>query len=257
MKSFPWFASRSNFLFLTGCAVVFLAGTSAAMAVHTVTLTSSNFSLGFGFGETFSPSWVAVSPSTPTTQGNFKFSATPVDTLASYYSGTAPGFPGRVLTDNGGYNDNGSNFLATISASWLGGLPADTVSEVPPNFQIKLNITQISIYGTAYLVPGSLGFKETGGGSQTLQAMPTTTSFGGLAIATNYAKLAWDPADSFVAGTNATRSFTLAFTGDARPVDGFEVFGNVQLLYDIPEPSTVVLVLAGIGFIVIRRRTIH
>jgi len=242
---------------LVACAAAASLFASTSMAVQTVSLTSSTFSLGYGFGDTFSPIWVASSPNTSTTQGNFSFSPTVVDTLSSYYSGTAPGFPNRVLTDGGGYSDDAPNFLATINASWLGGLPSDTVSEVPPNFRIKLNITGVSIYGTSYLSAGSLGFQETGGGSQTLQAMPITPNFAGLATASNYAQIVWDPVDALVAGTNTSRSFTLAHTGEARPVDGFEVFGNVQLLYDIPEPSAGMLALAGFGFVVIRRRPIR
>jgi hypothetical protein len=253
-------------LVVIGLLVSMLA--SAAMAVQTVTLTSSNFSFGFGASGTFDPNGIwttneTASVNTPTTIGNFSF--TPSLT-GNGGSGTGPAFVNRVLSSGGSQSEQPNATTSTVTAAWLGGLPSDTVSEVPVNFRLQLNITAISIYGIVFNASsGELGFTETTPGhaaSSPLTTLPAAAFPTDWNNHTKWTQAVWDPADYQVLGTNFSRSFSVVLdsigpSGNGGGGDGFEVFGNVQLLYDIPEPSAAMLALAGIGIVVIRRRAMR
>jgi hypothetical protein len=254
MKNSKWVCTLVSFI---------LAPLAPLEAAVTVTNTSANFSIGFGFTNVFMP-WNDSETSgsnTSTTQGGFTFVPT---VTSSLFSGTGPTFVGRVLGNGAGANEGASgdsiDWTATITASWTGGTPLD--AEPDPNFRIQLNITSLRIWGHAHFAFPSgttMAFSETTPGnagsspSITLNVAPTTTA---LTNAANYTQLVWDAGSYQVTGTNMTRTFVITpgGAGTDRALDGFEVFGNVLLLYDIPEPTALTLALAGIGLAVVRRR---
>ena len=249
--------------------------TSAATvpAVITVTNTSSSFSLGYGrqvtFGNTPWTTTESSSVNTPPgggqaggsvngvfTLGNFKFSNI-VNSIT--FSGAGPQFPNRVLTDGPNQNSGDSiTWTNTISVAWTDGTPGVT-PEIPTNARVRINITQLSIYAVACCgVTGAntnLMFSEITLGHET-NSPPlklNAVDFGGLNTASNYKQLVWDVPDYTVSGTNLTRTFVL--TGDADfAVDGFEILGNAQFFYGVPEPASLALFASGVAVLFWRRR---
>jgi hypothetical protein len=195
----------------------------AASASVTNTITSAPFSIGLGY--TSSQTWNDSETSaynTPTTQGNFSFVPTVVSRLNSA-SGVY--FTNRVITSqvgtDFGWSGNGgvanpstqSAYTNTITASWLGGIPADTLTnpEINPNFRIQLNITSLRLWVSNYDGTGNpFGFVEItpghGSSSPTITDSPTA---GGAQNAPTYTQLVWDPADFTESGMASTRSFVL------------------------------------------------
>jgi hypothetical protein len=211
------------------------------MGQVTRTLTSSNFSFGFGF--TDDPfGWTTAetdSTNTPTTQGDFSFEHT---VTGSNNSSGGCTFVNRVLTDQlpgeNGRSANGEGFLATFVGTYNGPTPADALPE--PNFRLTLNITNISMYVCAYdNTANPMAFAETtpdhaAASPGVNDPVPPNNA----TVVSNYSHLVWDPADFSVTGTTSTRLFTItAPTLVNVQMDGFEVLGNVQLTYDAVAPA--------------------
>jgi hypothetical protein len=134
-----------------------------------------------------------------------------------------------------------------ITAAYTGSVPTDAT-----NFQLELEITNVSVYGARYTgFAQSLAWNEVGGGASSPVALtsPTVTNTAGLQTASNYTHVAWNPSDSYVsvatALTPVTRTFNL---GNAEaPIDGLEVMGIVHLRYEtVPEPGTIALLATGL-----------
>ncbi len=225
-------------------------------------ITSAPFS--FGYGYTPSASWNTTETAgfnTPTSLGNFTF--TPTVTGGGFDS-TGPVFTGRVLGNGGGdyiatsiAYPGQAGVLASIAAAYTGPLPLDAAPV--PNYQIQLNISQVSIYGANYTGFGAstLAFTELTPGHTSNSPSIALPTFSPVNIASQMVKLVWDPADYAENGFTFTRSFGL-LAEDESPVDGFEVFGTVTLLYDAlppaPEPSSIVLLGLGTVVLSLRRR---
>jgi hypothetical protein len=244
--------SLSNFglcAFLAAVSLVFVP------VAHAGIITSADFSFGFGAYNSTGNAWNTAETSTnntPTTQGNFTFTPTvtgPVDTS------TGPTFIGRVLGTGYagavcGWEGTTTPWTATIVASWTGPTPLDAAPN--PNYQLMLEITQISIYGLKWNnnPTQTLKFHESTpgnvGDSPILNLKDCDNAFSYVIYPYNWNHLVWDPNDVAVAGTTSTRTFGLVASPVEAALEGFEVFGRVHLLYDtVPEPSTFVLLLCG------------
>jgi hypothetical protein len=172
---------------------------------------------------------------------------------------TGPVFTGRVLGNgnSAAISSWSRAFNVTVNGSWTGTTPIDAAPI--PNYQLSLNITSIRIYGNADLGDtGDLFFTETTPGHGSSSASASLPITGPQDSAGQYGQLTWDPADFNVAGTSSSRTFVLDFANDnpahGRFIDGFEVFGNLVLTYDlIPEPATVTFLGLG-GLLLLRRR---
>src|SRR5438128_1095334 len=97
--------NRTRSALMTAALVLVAAGAGQA---DTVTNTSSNFSLGYGY--TTDPAWTTTETSganTPTTQGSFSFTPT---VSGSFFSGNGPTFLSRVLAGaSGSANESGDS----------------------------------------------------------------------------------------------------------------------------------------------------
>lgn len=224
------------------------------------TIVSNDFTFGYGKNTVTSPSaWELQAPSSSTTQGLFTFAPSVSSTL---FSSGGPLFTNRVLTTTptSGYSGNSIQFVANLNFSYIGPVPVDAAPT--PNFQINLIITSISIYGVKYNTTdlATLAFSETTVGHLATSSAITLNNVASgpanLNNATQFKQLAWNPDDFFVTGTNGTRSFALITeAGGQRPIDGFEVFGRIELTYDtIPEPTTVTLGLVGLSAVWFSRK---
>jgi hypothetical protein len=224
-------------------------------------INSAPFSFGYGFNsETWNDSETSGS-NTLTTLGGFTFTPAVGGTKNS---NTGPTFGGRVLTDGG--NDQGgraATFTLDITGAYTGGTPGDAA--VDPDYQIKLHITQLSIFGASFYNSGdpntvALNFAETTpdhGASQASQVLPN--SGGSMHLAASYAQVVWDPADFFSAidTVTQTRSFILQSSDSTwENLEGLEIFGYVELSYiAIPEPTGLSLAgMAFLGLAALRRR---
>lgn len=226
-------------------------------------ITSAPFS--FGYGYTPAASWNTSETSgfnTPTVQGNFTFTPT---LSGGGFDSTGPVFTGRVLGTGGGDYIATSiaypgvpGLLASIAAAYTG--PAPINAAPVPNYQIQLNISQVSIYGANYF-PGfsasTLAFTELTPGHTSNSPAISLNNDAPIYKPSQVTQLVWDPADYNENGFTFTRSFGL-LAEDESPVDGFEVFGTVTLLYDAvvpaPEPSSLMLLGLGTVALSLRRR---
>ena len=269
------YAGRRAFLRGTCGLLALLASAAPAPAVYTVTNTSSSFSLGYGeIGNLgFWHAWRTDESSGVNTPsgapqaggslngtwsfGNFAFSNI-VGSVS--FSGAGPQFPNRVLTD-GPNKVSGETFswTNTIAVTWTDGTPG-VVPEIPTNARVRINITQLSIYAVACCegftaANTNLMFSEITLGHETNSPPLTLNAVGFTEIntAANYKQLVWDVPDYTVSGTSLTRTFVLTGDNDFA-VDGFEILGNAQFIYDVPEPTSLALLLSGVGVLLWRRR---
>lgn len=112
---------------------------------------------------------------------------------------------------------------------------------------MKINITSLRIWATDFdaTPTNSLKWQETTVGhedSTSATNYPLIIGWPNWGDDAVYTQVLWDPNDFQVVGTTQTRTFALFPNNTAGnpAIDGFEVFGNVQLIYDaIPEPGAL------------------
>jgi hypothetical protein len=252
------YQTQTNLVGTLRCAccvvAVWLLASAPASAIITNTITSADFSLGYGYVgvSTWNDSETGGA-NTPTTIGNFSFIP---GVVSSHNSGSGPGFPSRVLSA-GTFSGNGAGFTGTVNAVWLGGVPADTLTnpEINPNLRLQVNITSIRLRVLPYSGAGNpFGFVEITPGNGSSQPTVSGAISTDPSLFGSFTLLDWDPADFVLSGTNVTRTFVLtAPTVGELQIDGYEVLGNVQLLYNVPEPAAAALVAVA-GVLLLRRR---
>jgi len=215
-------------------------------AATAATISSSSFSLGYGFT---SGGWDTTETSgvnTATTIGDFSF--LPAVTGGSFAS-RGPTFTNRALADGDldppadrDHSASNLTFTNTITGSWSGTIPPNnTVS-------LRLNIDQISVYarGHSGFGSGGLAFPETTVGHLATSPEVALTYTSIENEASYFTQLSWNPGDFEVAETNSVTG-TFVLVGDNHKVlDGFEIQGTIDgILTPIPEPGT--LALLGLG----------
>jgi len=258
---------KGSFLGVACAVIACVFGLCSAAQAATATLTSSNFSVGFGFTNASADPPVpfgwntseTAGQNTPTTQGDFTF--VPTVTSANNSSGGCT-FIDRVLESaaSNGRSAIGDGFAATVTGTYTGPEPADVLVPGSPNYQLSVNISAISIYNCAFNATGSnMGFSETTAGHTATQDPLITDPVppNDANTAANYTQVIWDPADFSEPGTSSTRSFALAGPGvnaGVYQIDGYEIFGTVTLTYDaVPEPGSLAF-FAAIGAVAALRR---
>jgi hypothetical protein len=240
-----------------------VAGLATAASVSAATI-STPFSVGYGYqGNATANSWNTSETSSSNTlpSGDFSLSIAMDGTQTSP---TGPSFVDRHLGTGtagqgpaGTQSGNPTNFLATLIANYTG-TPADA-DPINPNYQIEIDITQISVYGTSQTTARTqtLNFNETTTGNTQSQAPVTIAAGTSYAYYGPYTQVVWDPADfqSPITAGPQIRTFTLTRTADPIYIDGFEVIGNVVVTYNaaVPEPASLGL-MAAAGLLTLRRR---
>ena len=149
-----------------------------------------------------------------------------------------------------------------IVASYNGAAPGDATAT--PNYQLKIELTNLSVYGlyeqsSGGTVGPELAWEEMTAGhlatspSVTLNTVSTVAERAWVYDASKYIQLAWDPGDYSLSlgalNDSVTRSFEVNnnVVGDYRLLEGIEVSGRVVLSYNaVPEPSAVVLLATGL-----------
>ena len=229
------------------CFVALCSGLAVmASNAKAASIYSDPFSFGYGFNaDSWNDNETSANNTLPAL-GDFTF--TPA-VSGPKQSNTGPVFSGRNLgngsSDQGGW---GTGFTLNIVGTYTGLTPGDAA--VDPDYQIKIHITGLSIYGATFGGDETLNFAESTEdhlGSQS----PQGVSGGNLTLAATYTQVAWNPDDFFSAidTVSQTRSFFLQSSdlGNVN-LDGLEVFGFVELSYTaIPEPTG--LSLAGLAFL--------
>jgi len=245
------------------------------VAAHSATITSNNFSFGFGATVNTAVSnpgtWTTGETNafnTPVTAGNANTTAVTVDTnftltptiLGRGFSSGGPRFQGRVLLNEVASDVSGwtNAFEVALAGAYSGSLPPGAI-----NVQTTVNLSSISIYALAYngtADPNAFHFNETtvGNIASSLNA-PTLTTTTAIDIAGNYKQLTWNPNEVATTGLSALRTFNVSgFGGTAfYVIDGFEFTGNIQVSYEMPapEPTSFALMSLGLfGAVVHRRR---
>ena len=184
---------------LVACLLVALSFASMAQAA---TITSADFSMGYGWtGSAFDGS---ENPgNSPTTLGDFSLAAAPYSKYAWSTSGCS--FPGLTLTSGelGSGNSTAGNswFDMPIVASYNGAAPGDATAT--PNYQLKIELTNLSVYGlyeqsSGGTVGPELAWEEMTAGhlatspSVTLNTVSTVAERAWVYDASKYIQLAWD-----------------------------------------------------------------
>lgn len=232
------------------CAVALASTTQAGV------ISSSEFSLGYGYTGIGGGTWNTSETgdeNTATTIGGFTFLPTLV--ASDYVSWDGPLFTDRSLTGGSSsgrcaYSNDKTDptkvgFGVSIAGSWAGDDPADAAPN--PDYHIQLNITSLKIWGGGYDIWGAkeFAFRETTVGHGATSTYATLGS--GYKTAAEYLQLTWDPDDYATEGIAFARGFDIVADAGFGVVDGFEVFGTIDVTYTvIPEPSTFLLLGSGV-----------
>lgn len=239
----PFFSfSRLTPLIVSGAALISgLVGQPSTLQATQV-ITSDPFTIFYGYDNDGSavPKWLEIStPSaTGTTQGNFTFSPIVTSTKASDYGFIFTNGVPTYSEPQYSFSSHSGTFALDITAKYTG-------PKIGTNYQIKLVITSISIWGVSFDNQSSfeMAFQETTTGHEatspdvSLKAVPASAA--NLRPLNNYTLLEWAPADFFTPGDTQNRTFKLT---DGRIVDGLTINGYIELSYEaIPEPSSVKL----------------
>ncbi len=253
MKFIPFFR-----IVISGSLLMVSLGSFPVPAHAAQIITSSPFSLYYGYDNVGSnkPGWVKVSgpSSTGTTQGDFTLAPTITSAAVSDYGFIFTNGTPTYQEAQYAFSAKSETFDLSITGSYSGPSGGN-------NAQVKLVITNISIYGVSFdnQVSSDMAFQETTLGhtaaSSSVSLKKVPVSAANLRPLNNYIQLSWDPDDFFTAGTSQSRSFTLT---PGRIVDGLVIEGYLEYSYDaIPEPSTAMLGFFGGGaalFATLRRR---
>ena len=235
-------------------------------------ITSSDFRMAYGASvSSASNTWSdaeTVSQNSPTIQGSFLFSPTPVG--AAFSGGGLITNANGTAADGGGSSVAGwlapaAGFAVPITVQYQGAAPSNASST--PNYRLELVITSLRIWASDSPTQGSnaagwMAWAETTPG-HTQESAWSQTNFDvpQYNLLSGYSEVTWNPADYSVAtGLNDsyTRIFTVpAATGgiDYRHGDALEVVGRVNLIYDavVPEPAALGLLAFG-SLALLRRR---
>ena len=240
------------------CAALLMAATTPAL--QGASIVSAPFSFGFGWSPTDplgNPdirSWntnETASTNTPIVQGLFSCTAAP---FGENFSPTGVSFPDRVLTDRGGFSGRISPpFVVPVTAIYDGAAPPDVAAI--PNYRLRLEISKISIWaGDHNSTEGSDGmmaWSETTSGHEATSPAVTVQMTNDFNEAQRYTQLVWDPVDYDVplAALNdpITRTFDILNESSLRWADGLEVEGRVSLIYAVPEPASLALIVFFMG----------
>ena len=237
-------------------SAVMIALFAVALNVSAVTVTSTDFSIGYGINDLpqptgGSPNWNTLETVTANTDVTGDFTFTPT-VVGPEMSGSGPifgpplaGATPRVLADGGGrpgwgdFYGNANGFGLTLAGSYTGTLPAGAV-----NVQTTIEIDSVSIYGFYFRVvwppvtnPPNLAWEETTpGNAATSPAIDVPGSFSPTTAA-DWDQLVWDPGDEAQSGTSATRTFALVSSeipaGWGPAIDGLEFTGRIVTTYEI------------------------
>jgi len=160
-----------------------------------------------------------------------------------------------VLTDgsSSGFAGSTATNLFTVTATYTGGMAGEGATPLT----LVIDSIRINAYNLINFVPpggapDEINWSETtvgNLGTSPVQNLGAASIFGNEDVAANYDQLDWNPGEAAVAGTSATRTFTLENSNtNGYGIDGFEIVGRVEFdAFVIPEPSA--LVLTGFGLI--------
>jgi len=247
-------------------AASMLVALSATSVIHAAQITSSAFTLGYGW---LKPGDVQLWTGTenagtnsPATLGQFTFNA-PAPSGGQGMSTTGCTFGNMTLTD-GAANyagffgvDGGTTYglSLVIDGSYNGVAPAN-VDTSNPGYKLTLVIDEISVYGISNggHTTAWKWTETTAGhtGESTAVDVLASAGAGGFNVAGDYKKIEWNPSDDTVSlnllGDTVTRTFALSPAADAYgAVDGLVIKGYVVLTYNaIPEPSALMLLAPGL-----------
>lgn len=219
-------------------------------SVDAASVTSSNFSLGYGKTSS-SIAWndSETSSSNTTVSGDFTLGVS-VSSSADYLAGVT--FLNRELgeTDDA-YSSFPAGFEAILTASYSG-TPADASGT--PDYTLQIVITSISVYAAGGdNDPSQIGFVETTTGNEQSQALQPLAPYANMRKPVNYTKITWSPDGFDSSATTQTRSFGVIQPTSSAFLDGFEVEGHIVVTYNaVPEP--VALSLAAPVMLLLARR---
>jgi hypothetical protein len=131
-------------------------------------------------------------------------------------------------------------FIATVVGKYIGPAPADAAN--PPNYRVQVNVSEISIHaavaGDGSIPIYKLNFNEvTGGQEQSQKEQPLEFRAESFSNLSNYTRLSWTPKSwpSTAGGIDQEQGRIFDLTEsepDSVAIDGFEIRGNIVLLYD-------------------------
>lgn len=232
------------------------------------TITSANFSLGYGFNRLAVGgvgAWNTLetsSQNTATTLGDFSF----VPSLSGLED-TSAGltFTDRVLATTGTFSTCAYTMNMSLAGSWTGTKPVDAAAD--PNYRITIDITSIKVWGhSSNPTEGADKIKltETTSGYEKADyalfaPLHGTMEGGNIQYVENWNQMIWNPTNYATSGTSFTRLLNVLNNSAADvPIDGLEIYGNVVLTYDvIPEPTGLLLLGTGSLLALARRRRQH
>jgi len=204
-------------------------------------IVSDDFSVALGANSVTHPVW--------SVEGNESDSVSPgpsfalsVDLEGEALSPSGPTFLNKRLENISGTGvvARAGKFVANISGKYTGPVPSDAAN--PPNFRIQVNVTSISVYaavlGDESASTYMLNFNEvTAGQEQSQEGQSVELRSESFSNLSNYIHLVWAPKSwSSTVGEIDQEQGRIFDLTESEPnsiaIDGFEVIGNIVLLYD-------------------------